>query len=147
MINNNLPPILYAEDNLMDVELTMDAFAESNISNRLDLVRDGQELLDYLRYEGAYTERQKEMPCVILLDNKMPRLSGLEALKIIKSDPTFKYIPVVMMTSSKLDNDLIDSYNYGVNAYVLKPLNMEQFIVAIQNIGLFWAVFNRTIEP
>lgn len=147
MKNNKLPPILYAEDNLMDVELTMDAFEESNIRNRLDLVRDGQELLDYLKYEGAYAQRPKEIPCVILLDNKMPRLSGLEALKIIKSDSTLKYIPVVMMTSSKLDNDLIESYNYGVNAYVLKPVKMDEFITAIQNIGLFWAVFNRTIEP
>ena len=84
---------------------------------------------------------------IIILDLHMPIMSGLELLEVLKSTITFKYIPVVMMTSSKLDNDLIDSYNYGVNAYVLKPVNMEQFIVAIQNIGLFWAVFNRTIEP
>ncbi len=142
----NMPPILYAEDNSLDVELTMDAFEEIHLSNRVDRVKDGQEVLDYLRYEGEFADRKKERPCLILLDNKMPRMTGIEALKYIKNDTKFRDIPIIMMASSKLERELFQSHNYEVNAYIIKPVDFGQFIYAIKNIGIFWGLWNKTAD-
>ncbi len=140
-----LPPILYAEDNENDVELTLEAFKQCKLQNRIDVVRDGQQVLDYLNYESSYQNREKEKPVVILLDIKMPKLDGIEALKIIKDDPALKTIPVVMLTSSTIENDLVESYNLGANAYVVKPVDFNDFIDAVRKIGSFWALLNKTI--
>lgn len=138
-------PILYAEDNDNDVELTLAAFKECNLKNRIDVVKDGQELIDYLTYQGKYLNREKERPIVILLDIKMPKLDGLEALRIVKSDPSLKSIPIVMLTSSSMEKDLVESYRLGANAYIVKPIDFVEFMDSVKNIGTFWALLNRTI--
>ncbi len=140
-----LPSILYAEDNENDIELTLAAFKQCNLQNRIDVVRDGQQVLDYLKFEGEFKNRQNEKPVVILLDIKMPKLDGIQTLKIIKSDPELKTIPVVMLTSSSMETDMVESYHLGVNAYVVKPVDFEDFIEAVKKIGSFWALLNRTI--
>lgn len=141
-----IPPILYAEDNPDDVELTIAAFKECNLKNRIDIVNDGQEVIDYLTYKGKYKNREKEKPNVILLDIKMPKLDGIQVLKIIKNDPDLRTIPVVMLTSSSMESDLMESYNLGVNAYVVKPVDFQVFIDTVKKIGFFWALLNRTIQ-
>ena len=130
-----IPPILYAEDNENDIELTLAAFKECKLQNRVDVVRDGRQVLDYLNYNGKFKNRSEERPVVILLDIKMPKMDGIQVLKIIKSDETLKTIPVVMLTSSSMDNDLIESYNLGVNAYVVKPVDFMEFLEAVKKIG------------
>jgi len=140
-----IPPILYAEDNLNDIELTLAAFKECNLQNRVDVVNDGLQVLDYLNYTGKFKDRPKERPVVILLDIKMPRMDGIQVLKILKSDEHLKTIPVVMLTSSSMDNDLVESYNLGVNAYVVKPVDFMEFLEAVKKIGSFWALVNKTI--
>lgn len=137
------PPILYAEDSKNDIELTLAALKECNLQNRIDVVFDGHQVLDYLQYKGKYINREKENPAFILLDIKMPKLDGIEALKIIKSDPLLKTIPVVMLTSSAMETDIAKSYQIGVNAYVIKPIDFEEFIIAVKQIGAFWAVVNK----
>jgi len=140
-----IPPILFAEDNPDDIELTMAAFKECNLQNRVDVVHDGLQVLDYLNYSGKFKDRPVERPVVILLDIKMPRMDGIQVLKILKSDENLKTIPVVMLTSSSLDNDLLESYNLGVNAYVVKPVDFMEFLEAVKKIGSFWALVNKTI--
>ncbi|MCK9616695.1 MAG: response regulator [Lentimicrobiaceae bacterium] len=140
-----IPPILYAEDNENDVELTLTAFKQCKLSNRIDVVNDGIQVLDYLQYNGKYQNREKEKPVLILLDIKMPKLDGIQALKIIKSDEELKTIPVVMLTSSAMESDLVKSYNLGVNAYVVKPVDYDDFIEAVKKIGSFWAIVNKTV--
>ena len=140
-----IPPILYAEDNLNDIELTMAAFKECNLQNRVDVVKDGRQVLDYLNYEGKFKNRAEERPVVILLDIKMPKMDGIQVLKILKSDETLKTIPVVMLTSSSMEKDLVESYNLGVNAYVVKPVDFLEFLEAVKKIGSFWALVNKTI--
>lgn len=140
---DNLPRILLAEDNPEDIELILAAFREINLVNEIFITRNGEELLDYLCYRGQFTNRQKGYPAVILMDIKMPKIDGLEALKIIKSDPDLKIIPVVILTSSSMESDLIRSYHLGVNAYVVKPVNFDRFVLAIKEIGLFWAILNQ----
>jgi CheY-like chemotaxis protein len=145
--------ILFAEDNLNDVELTLSALAESHLANEVVVVRDGAEALDYLHRRGAYMLRDNEDPMLILLDLKMPKVDGLEVLRQIKQDEKLKLIPVVMMTSSHEERDIVESYHLGVNAYVLKPVDFPQFSEAVKTLGLFWAVLNkpppgrRTREP
>lgn len=138
-------PILYAEDNENDIELTIEAFKECKLKNRIDVVRDGQQVLDYLTYQGSYVNREKEKPIVILLDIKMPKLDGLEALKVIKSNEDLKTIPVVMLTSSSIEKDLVESYSIGANAYVIKPINFDDFLETVKKIGAFWAIVNKTV--
>ncbi|MEJ5351061.1 MAG: response regulator [Melioribacteraceae bacterium] len=138
-----LKPILLAEDNPNDVELALEALRQHNIANRILVVSDGAEVLDYLYRRGKYSQREKENPACILLDLKMPKVDGLEVLKIIKNDSELKTIPVVMLTSSKEEKDIVDSYNLGVNAYVVKPVGFEKFIEAISNLGYFWAILNE----
>jgi CheY-like chemotaxis protein len=138
-----LKTILIVEDNPQDVELTIEALAEHNLANNVIAVGDGVEAMEYLRYKGKYADRVKENPAVILLDIKMPKMDGIEVLASIKSDNKLKTIPVVMLTSSREEPDLKKCYELGVNAYVVKPVNFGDFIVAVKHIGVFWALLNE----
>lgn len=142
---DNVPPILYAEDNENDIELTLTAFKECGLKNRIDVVRDGQEVLDYLNYEGKFAGREKENPLLILLDIKMPKVDGIQALKVIKTNEDWKSIPVVMLTASSMERDRIETYNLGVNGYVVKPVDFLEFIDAVKKIGAFWVYINKTV--
>jgi len=138
-----LKTILLAEDNQNDVDLTILALSEYNLANNIVVVNDGVEVLEYLTSQGKFKGRKPGYPAVILLDLKMPRLDGIGVLKDIKSDPVLKQIPVVMVTSSREETDLVQSYKLGVNAYVVKPVDFSQFIDAIKQLGAFWAVLNE----
>lgn len=138
-----LKTILLAEDNPKDIELTVEALEENNLANHIEVVRDGVEALEYLRCEGNFINRRGGNPAFILLDIKMPRMDGIELLRIIRSDPKLKMIPVVILSSSREERDLITSYNLGVNAYVVKPVNFNEFMEAVKQIGIFWAVLNE----
>jgi two-component system, response regulator len=138
-----LRKILLAEDNPKDIELTIEALEDSNLANRVVVVKDGVEALEYLRCEGQYLNRDPGLPSVLLLDIKMPRKDGIEVLREIRSDPKLKILPVVMLTSSREDNDLLNSYYLGVNAYVVKPVNFNGFIDAIKQLGIFWGLVNE----
>jgi CheY-like chemotaxis protein len=135
--------ILFAEDNPRDVELTLEALADHNLANNVVVVRDGVETLEYLRREGKYKQRKPGNPAVLLLDIKMPRMDGIEVLRTIRSDNLLKILPVVMLTSSREEQDLIKSYELGVNAYVVKPVDFKEFIEAVKQLGVFWAVINE----
>jgi len=132
-----------AEDNENDIELTLHALMESHLSNAVEVVRDGAEALDYIYQQGKYSDRVNGLPCVILLDLKMPKVDGHEVLRRIKSDPVPRHIPVVMLTSSKEERDLVLSYDLGVNDFVVKPVDFQQFMEAIKTLGLFWAIINE----
>jgi CheY-like chemotaxis protein len=139
----NVPGILLAEDNPNDVELTIEALDKHNLANRLTVARDGVEAMQYLRCEGAFKDREPGNPAVVLLDIKMPRKDGLEVLREIRGDPVLKRLPVVILTSSREEQDLITSYDLGANAYVVKPVDFPSFIDAIQQLGVFWALINE----
>jgi len=138
-----LKTILLVEDNPQDVELTLEALSEHNLANNVFAVNDGVEAIEYLNYEGRFKNRKKGKPAVMLLDIKMPRMDGIEVLEIIRSDEKFKTLPVVMLTSSREEPDLKRCYELGVNAYVVKPVNFGDFLVAVKQIGLFWAMLNE----
>ena len=138
-----LKKILYAEDNPKDVELTLEALADNNLANKVIVVRDGVEALDYLHLEGKYKDRKPGNPVVLILDIKMPRMDGLEVLKAIRNDAALKMLPVVILTSSREEQDLMKSYELGVNAYVVKPVDFKEFIEAIKLVGVFWALINE----
>ncbi|HEY0873198.1 MAG TPA: response regulator [Vicinamibacterales bacterium] len=135
--------ILLAEDSPQDIELTLAALAEYRLANQIDVVRDGAEALDYLYMRGAYESRPGGRPGVLLLDLKMPKMSGLDVLRHLKSDPAMKTLPVVMLTSSREEADIITSYDLGVNAYVVKPVEFTDFMDALRQLGAFWAVLNE----
>jgi len=135
--------ILLAEDNPKDVELTLEALNDFNLANKVEVVNDGVQALEYLRYEGKYKKRKQGSPAVVLLDIKMPRLDGIEVLKAIRNDPKLKFLPVVMLTSSREEQDLIQTYELGVNAYVVKPVDFKEFIEAVKLLGGFWALVNE----
>jgi len=135
--------ILFAEDNPKDVELTLEALGDHNLANNVVVVRDGVETLEYLRCEGKYKQRISGNPAVLLLDIKMPRMDGLEVLKAIRGDDKLKTLPVVMLTSSREEQDMVRSYALGVNAYVVKPVDFKEFIEAVKQVGVFWAVINE----
>jgi CheY-like chemotaxis protein len=135
--------ILFAEDNPKDVELTLEALEDHHLANHVIVVRDGVETLDYLRCKGKYKQRKPGNPAVLLLDIKMPRMDGLEVLRNIRNDDELKMLPVVMLTSSREEQDLIKSYELGVNAYVVKPVDFKEFIEAVKQLGVFWAVINE----
>ena len=132
-----------AEDSQKDVELTLAALEEHNLINKVDVVPDGAEALDYLYCRGKYRDRAPEPPVVVLLDLKMPKVDGLEVLRTIKQDPQLRALPVVMLTSSREERDLVESYKVGVNAYVVKPVEFQRFVHAIKDLGAFWAVINE----
>jgi CheY-like chemotaxis protein len=139
----DVPAILLAEDNPNDVELTIEALDRHNLANRVVVAHDGVEALQYLRREGVFSEREPGDPAVVLLDIKMPRKDGLEVLREIRRDPALKRLPVVILTSSREEQDLITSYDLGVNAYVVKPVDFLHFIDAVKELGFFWAVINE----
>jgi len=138
-----LRKILLVEDNPEDVELTIEAFSVQNLANRLITLKDGVDVMEYLLYEGAYQNREKENPAVILLDIKMPRMDGIEVLQAIRTNPELKNIPIVMLTSSREEPDLKKCYELGVNAYVVKPVNFRDFFEAVKHLGVFWAMLNE----
>ena len=135
--------ILLVEDDPYDVELTLSALAENHLANEVVVVRDGAEALDYLYRRGAYESRVAGHPVVMLLDLKLPKVDGLEVLEHVKSNPDLKTTPVVMLTSSREEQDLAKSYNLGTNAYVVKPVGFSDFVEAIRKLGLFWTVVNQ----
>ncbi len=138
-----LKRILLAEDNPKDVELTLTALDEHNLANEVVVVNDGAEALDYLYCRGKFAMRADNNPAVVLLDLKMPKVDGLEVLRTIKKDDKLKMIPLVILTSSREEKDLVESYKLGVNAYVVKPVNFQDFIEAVKELGAFWAVINE----
>ena len=138
-----LKPILLVEDNPKDIELTLVALAKTNLANEVIVLRDGAEALDYLCYRGKYESRPRGSPAVILLDLKLPKVDGLQVLQTVKSTQELKSLPVVMLTSSREEQDLLRSYKLGVNAYVVKPVGFNDFIKAISDLGIFWAVLNE----
>ena len=138
-----LKPILLVEDNPHDLELTLIALSKSQLANEVVIVRDGAEALDYLNRRGEFAERTVGNPAVILLDLKLPKVDGLEVLKKIRETEVLKSIPVVMLTSSKEEQDVVRSYELGVNAYVVKPVDFTEFVRAIADLGIFWAVLNE----
>jgi CheY-like chemotaxis protein len=140
---NTLKSILLVEDNPHDAEMTLAALDEHNLSNEVVLVCDGEEALDYLYARGKFQQRALGNPLVILLDLKMPKVDGLEVLRTIKADADLRAIPVVMLTSSREEQDLVRSYALGVNAYVVKPVNFQQFVASVKQIGVFWTMHNE----
>lgn len=140
---NALKTILLVEDNPHDAEMTLAALAEHNLSNEVVLAVDGEEALDYLYSRGKFRQRAPGNPIVILLDLKMPKVDGLEVLQTIKADAALKTVPVVMLTSSREEPDLVRSYALGVNAYVVKPVDFQQFVESVKQLGVFWAVHNE----
>ena len=136
-------PILLAEDSLADAEMAIDALREANLANAIVHVEDGVEAMEYLLRQGAYSDREPGNPAVLLLDIKMPRMDGLEVLQRIRDSEDLKHIPVVILSSSREESDLARSWNLGVNAYVVKPVDINQFFEAVKTLGKFWAVFNQ----
>ncbi|MFH1320937.1 MAG: response regulator [Bacteroidota bacterium] len=143
-MNVEIKKILIVDDSPKDIELVIAALAEKNLANEVDVAEDGEEALDYLYKRGKFADREYGNPAVILLDIKMPKMDGIEALKHIRSNPKFKIIPVIMVTSSREERDLVESYKLGANSYVVKPVDIAQFIDAIKVLGQFWAVINQT---
>ena len=139
----DLRPILLVEDNPKDIELTLAALAKCQLANDIVVTRDGADALDYLYMRNAHSARERGDPAVVLLDLKLPKVDGLEVLERLKSDPQRRQIPVVMLTSSREESDLVKSYELGVNAFVVKPVDFNTFFEAIQDLGMFWAVLNE----
>jgi len=135
--------ILIVEDDPNDIELTLTALADYNLANEVMVTRDGQQALDYLYCRGAYSTRAAGNPAVMLLDLKLPKIGGLEVLQQIKSEEHLKMIPVVVLTSSNEEKDMMRSYKLGVNAYVVKPVDFHEFVNAVKELGVFWAVINE----
>lgn len=139
----DLKTILLVEDNPNDVELTLEALADYRLANEIVVLNDGEEALDYLYRRGRFAAREPVFPAVVLLDLKMPKVDGLTVLRSVKADPGLKCIPIVMLTSSREERDLVESYQLGVNAYVVKPVDFGQFVEAMKKLGYFWAVLNE----
>jgi len=146
MTDTNVVEILLVEDNPLDVELTLRALKKHNLTNKVHVIKDGAEALDYIFATGAYTGRNMhDTPKVILLDLKLPKVDGLEVLRKIKSDERTKTIPVVVLTSSREESDMIESYNLGANSYIVKPVEFDKFQNAVQELGLYWVLLNQPI--
>lgn len=143
MLPGSIKTILLVEDNPDDVELTMHALKRNNILNPIEVVRDGQEALDYLFYSGSYSSSKHPAPGVILLDLKLPKVDGIDVLKHIKNSDKLKHVPVVVLTSSREEKDLIESYNLGVNSYIRKPVDFDQFVDTVRYIGYYWLLLNE----
>jgi CheY-like chemotaxis protein len=140
---STLRPILLAEDNPNDVELTLTALHSLNLTNEIVVVGDGSEVLDFLYRRNAFSGRTDVLPAVILLDLKMPRMDGLETLRQIRSDAALRMLPIVILTSSREESDLANVYRQGANGYVVKPVDFDQFISAVSQLGVFWAIVNE----
>jgi DNA-binding response OmpR family regulator len=140
---NKLGRILLVEDDPKDVELTLTALEEYNLANEVVVARDGEEALEYLYSRGKFKTRSSDNPAVVLLDLKLPKVDGLEVLKQIKSEEKLRMMPVVVLTSSKEEKDMVASYKLGVSAYVVKPVDFHEFVNAIKELGVFWAVINE----
>jgi two-component system response regulator len=136
--------ILLVEDNPNDLELALHAFSKHNFANQIEVARDGEEALDYLFRRGDHASRAAGNPKVVLLDLKLPKIDGLEVLKEIRSNETTSYLPVVVLTSSREERDLVESYRLGVNSYIRKPVDFDQFIEAARHLGLYWLLLNET---
>lgn len=144
MSSEAMVEILLVEDNAHDVELTLHAFEKRNLANRVHVVRDGQEALDFLFGSGDYASRQgAPPPRVVLLDLKLPKIDGLEVLRTIRRDPALRSLPVVVLTSSREDRDLVESYELGVNSYIVKPIDFASFIDTASTLGLYWLLLNQ----
>jgi two-component system response regulator len=144
MMNDNSIEILLVEDNPNDVELALHALQKNNLANRIEVVRDGAEALAFIFATDAYAQRDmNNVPRVILLDLKLPKIDGLEVLKRLKSDPRTRMIPVVVLTSSREERDIVESYQLGVNSYITKPVDFEQFTEAVRQLGLYWLLLNQ----
>lgn len=136
-------PILLAEDNPNDVELILAAFKEANFLNEIHVTYDGEQALDFLHRRGAFAGRSGPQPAVILLDLKMPKVDGREVLRAVRADPQLQHLPVVILTSSREESDLLASYELGANAFVVKPVGFQEFISAVSRLGIFWALLNE----
>ena len=144
MCDSHIVEVLLVEDNPQDLELALRAFKKSNLTNRIEVARDGAQAIDFLFCEGAHAGRKiEEGPRVILLDLKLPKIDGMEVLRRLKSDPRTRSIPVVVLTSSKEQNDVVESYNLGVNSYIVKPVNFERFAAAVRELGYYWLLLNQ----
>ncbi|ATC63840.1 two-component system response regulator [Nibricoccus aquaticus] len=144
MNDSHAVEILLVEDNPHDLELTLRALKKAGIANRIQVARDGAEALEFIFCEGPHaTRRIDDVPKVILLDLKLPKVDGLEVLQRVKGDPRTKAIPVTILTSSKEQRDIVESYHLGVNSYIVKPVNFESFSTAVQNLGLYWLLLNQ----
>jgi len=146
-MNLNVRHILLAEDDPRDAKMTMAALEEYNLANQIYVVHDGAAVLDYLYCRGKFEKREGGNPVAVLLDLKMPKVDGLEVLKIIKTDHKLKTIPIIVLTSSRETPDLIECYKYGVNAYVVKPVDFGEFAKAVKQLGVFWAAINEPPPP
>ena len=142
-LNAPIKKILLVEDDACDIELTLAALSEHHLANQVTVLRDGAEALEYLYRRGKYAGREGGDPVVVLLDLKMPKVDGLEVLRHMREDPVLKMVPVVMVTSSREEQDLVRSYQLGVNAYVVKPVDFSKFVESIKQIGFFWAIINE----
>lgn len=144
MTDTTAAELLLVEDNPQDLELALRALRKAKLANRIHVARDGAEALDFVFCEGAFADRRpEEMPNVILLDLKLPKIDGLEVLRRLKSDPRTRVIPVVVLTSSKEQRDVVESYQLGVNSYIVKPVNFDRFASAVGELGLYWLVLNQ----
>ena len=140
---NAFKRILLVEDDPQDIELTINALGEYNLANEIEIARDGAEALDYIYRKGIFASRPSGNPVVILLDLKLPKVSGIQVVNQLKSDEHLRYVPIVILTSSRESSDLKECYKLGVNAYVVKPVRFAEFIEAIKGIGIFWAMINE----
>ena len=143
-MNSSIRAVLLAEDSPADAEMAIDALSDANLANPIVHVEDGIEVMDYLLRRGRFADRPEGLPAVLLLDIKMPRMDGLEVLREVRAHDELKKLPVVVLTSSREETDLAISWNLGVNAYVVKPVDSEQFFNAVKTLGRFWAVLNET---
>ena len=143
-MNSSIRAVLLAEDSPADAEMAVDALRDANLANPIVHVEDGIEVMDYLLRRGRFADRPEGLPAVLLLDIKMPRMDGLEVLREVRANEALKKLPVVVLTSSREETDLAISWNLGVNAYVVKPVDSEQFFNAVKTLGRFWAVLNET---
>ena len=146
MVNTHVVEILLVEDNPTDVELVLRALKKNNLANKVFVVHDGAEALDYINRTGEYKQLPEGRPKVILLDLKLPKVSGVEVLRTLKSHDATKLIPVVVLTSSKEEPDIQDCYNLGVNSYVVKPLDFDSFVNVVSELGLYWVIMNKAPE-
>lgn len=144
MDNKNGVEILIVEDNPNDAEMALRALKKNNVSNKVLVVNDGEEALDYIFRKGKYVDRTKDScPRIILLDLKLPKVDGLEVLKEVKGNPDTKMIPVIVLTSSKEESDIIESYKLGVNSYIVKPVDFDKFVEAVRDLGFYWLLLNQ----